>query len=164
VGDVGRNHRMLLTDVLGPEVVKMELKARTRDEAIRELVELLAEAGGLRKGDVESMTAAILKRESLGSTAIGRGVAIPHAKAPTAQEFVAALGRSTRGIDFASIDGKPVNLVFLLASPPDSQRAHLKALAHISRLVSKDDLCGRILAAKDAKDVLGIIAEEENGK
>ena len=154
---------MQLTDVLRPEVVKMELKARTRDEAIRELVELLAKAGGLRKGDVESMTAAILKREGLGSTAIGKGVAIPHAKAPTAQEFVAALGRSTTGIEFASIDGKPVNLVFLLASPPDSQRAHLKALAHISRLVSKGDLCPRILAAKDEKDVIAIIAEQENG-
>ena len=154
---------MQLTDVLKPEVIKMELKARTRDEAIRELVELLAKAGGLRQGDVESMTAAILKRESLGSTAIGRGVAIPHAKAPTASEFVAALGRSTRGIEFASIDGKPVNLVFVLASPPDSQRAHLKALAHISRLVSKGDLCTRILAAKDEKDILAIIAEEENG-
>ena len=154
---------MQLADVLSPEVVKMELKARTRDEAIRELVELLAETGGLRKGDVESMTAAILKRESLGSTAIGGGVAIPHAKAPTAQEFVAAIGRSARGIKFASIDGEPVNLVFLLASPPDSQRAHLKALAHISRLVSKGNLCERILGAKSAKDVLTIIAEQENG-
>jgi len=154
---------MQLTDVLRPEVVKMELKARTRDEAIRELVELLAKAGGLRQGDVESMTAAILKREALGSTAIGKGVAIPHAKAPTAQEFVAALGRSTPGIEFASIDGKPVNLVFLLASPPDSQRAHLKALAHISRLVSKGDLCPRILAAKNEKDIIEIIAEKENG-
>lgn len=108
---------MLLTDVLRPEVVKMEMKARTRDEAIRELVELLAETGDLRRGDVESMTAAILKRESLGSTAIGKGVAIPHAKAPSAQGFIAALGRVTKGIEFASIDGEPVHLVFLLASP-----------------------------------------------
>ncbi len=153
---------MQLTDVLKPEVVKMELKARTRDEAIRELVELLAKTGGLRQGDVESMTAAILKRESLGSTAIGKGVAIPHAKAPTAHQFVAALGRSTQGIEFASIDGKPVNLVFVLASPPDSQRAHLKALAHISRLLMREDLSARILAAADATEVLAIIAEGES--
>jgi mannitol/fructose-specific phosphotransferase system IIA component (Ntr-type) len=67
------------------------------------------------------------------------------------------------GIEFASLDGEPVHLVFLLASPPDSQRAHLKALAHISRLVSKADFCERILASRDAVEVLKIIDECENG-
>ncbi len=155
---------MKLTEVLNENLVKMELGARRRDDAIRELVELLAEQGALRPGDVDPMTEAILKREHLGSTAIGRGVAIPHAKAPSAEGFMAAFGRSTRGVEFASVDGEPVHLVFLLASPPDSQRAHLKTLAHISRLLMKQDLSARILAARDAREVLDVIAEgEENG-
>ena len=155
---------MKLTDALNEDVVRMDLEATTRDEAIRELVELLAEKGYIRQGDVDPLAEAVLRREHLGSTAIGRGVAIPHAKAPSAEQFVAALGRSSKGIEFASVDGEPVHLVFLLASPPDSQRAHLKALAHISRLLAKQDLRAQILAAKDAREVLDIIAEEENSE
>ena len=152
---------MKLTDVLTPEVVRTDLEATSRDEAIRELVRLLAQSGRIAPGDVESVSKAIMRREHLGSTAIGHGVAIPHAKAPAARRLVGAFGRSKAGIEFASIDGEPVHLVFLLASPPESQRAHLKALAHISRLLSKQDLHARILEAKDAKEILAVMAEEE---
>ncbi len=152
---------MKLTEVLTDDVVKADLSAATRDEAVRELVELLAEKGRIGAGDVEELTRAILKREHMGSTAIGRGVAIPHGKSKAATSFTAALGRSISGIEFAAIDNEPVNLVFLLASPPDSQRAHLKALAHISRLLTKQDIRARILAAKDAKEILDVIAEAE---
>ena len=155
---------MKLTEVLNENLVKMELRSERRDGAIRELVELLADEGALSPGDVEPMTEAILKREHLGSTAIGRGVAIPHAKAPSAEGFMAAFGRSTRGVECAAVDGEPVHPVVLLASPPDSQRAHLKTLAHISRLLMQQDLSARILAARDAREVLDVIAEgEENG-
>ncbi len=154
--------RVKLTDVLNRDLVKMELDATTRDEAIRELVELLAEKGSLRPCDVEPMTAAVIRREHLGSTAIGLGVAIPHAKAPAAESLMAARGRSSDGIEFASVDGKPAQLIFLLASAPDSQRAHLKALANISRLLQKENLRERMLAASDVAEVLGIIAEEED--
>jgi fructose-specific phosphotransferase system IIA component len=152
---------MKLTEVLDEDTVKLELEARTRDEAIRELAELLASKGHIGRGDVEPLTEAVLQREHLGSTAIGRGVAIPHAKAPTARSFMAAFGRSTPGVEFAAIDGEPVHLVFLLASPPDSQRAHLKALAHISRLLTNQDLSKRILAAGTEREVLDVIAGEE---
>jgi len=153
---------MKLTDVLTEDLVEMDLKATSREEAIRELVQLFAAKGKIRPSDVVPVSDAILQREQLGSTAIGRGVAIPHAKATAAKEFMAAFGRSTGGIAFAAIDGEPVHLVFLLASPPDSQRAHLKALAHISRLLTKQDLRARILAAKDASEALSLFEEEEN--
>lgn len=152
---------MKLNDALTPDLVKLDLEATSREEAIRELVQLLADAGRIEPGEVDSVSEAILAREHLGSTAIGQGVAIPHAKAQAARELVAAFGRSKKGIEFASIDGEPVHLIFLLASPPDSQRAHLKALAHISRLMQKQDLHARILEARDAEELLALIAEEE---
>ncbi len=152
---------MKLTEVLTADVVKTDLAATTRDGAVRELVELLAHAGRIQPGDVEEVTQAILRREHLGSTAIGRGVAIPHSKAKAVTQFTAAFGRSAPGIEFAAIDNEPVHLVFLLTSPPDSQRAHLRALAHISRLLTKQDLRARILAAKDATEILEVIAEAE---
>ena len=153
---------MKLSEVLTTDLVKMDLRATSRDEAIRELVQLLADRGRIRPQDVDPMVEAVLQREHLGSTAIGRGVAIPHAKAPAARDLMAAFGRSNAGIEFAAIDGEPVHLVFLLASPPDSQRAHLKALAHISRLLTKQDLHARILEAKDAAELLAMINEEES--
>lgn len=153
---------MRLNEVLTPDLIELELKGSTREDVIRELVEILAEAGSIGGGEVDTMTEAVLKREHLGSTAIGRGVAIPHAKAPSATGFIAAFGRSPNGVEFASIDGKPVELVFLLASPPDSQRRHLKALAHISRLLSKSDFREDILKAETKKEVLDIMASVEN--
>jgi fructose-specific phosphotransferase system IIA component len=153
---------MKLTDVLTEDLVEMDMRATSREDAIRELVQLFADKGKIRPQDVTEVSDAILQREQLGSTAIGRGVAIPHAKAPAAHEFIAVFGRSTEGIPFAAIDGEPVHLVFLLASPPDSQRAHLKALAHISRLLTKQDLRARILSAKDAKEALSLFEEEES--
>ncbi len=152
---------MKLTDVLDEDTVTMELRARTREGAIGELVELLAAKGHIDPGDAGPLKEAVLRREHLSSTAVGQGVAIPHAKAATAKRLVAAFGRSTEGIAFGARDGEPVHLVFLLASLPDSQRAHLRALAHIARLVRKDDLRERMLAAKDPAEVLGIIAEGE---
>jgi len=151
---------MRLTDALTEDVIKMDLEAASRDEAVRELVQLLADRGKIRPEDVAPTTDAILEREHLGSTAIGRGVAIPHAKTPAAQGFIAAFGRSRVGIDFSAVDGEPVHLVFLLASPPDSQRTHLKALAHISRLLSKQDLRARILAAKTPAEIIKVFSEE----
>ena len=147
---------MQLTDVLKPEVVKMELKARTRDEAIRELVELLAETGALRKGDVEPMTAAILQRESLGSTAIGKGVAIPHAKAPSAHGFVASLGRSTKGIEFDSLDGQPVFFVVLFVVPKDQFQTHLRTLAAIAKFLNDKSVRDELSKAHDAAQILRV--------
>ena len=152
---------MRIGDALREDLIKTELEATTRDGAMRELVELLAGRGPLPDESVEPLYRAILEREKLGSTAIGRGVAIPHAKASCACEFMAALGRSTAGVDFAATDAEPVHIIFLLASAPDTQRAHLRALAGISRLLSKQDLRARILAAESAKEILEIIRQGE---
>lgn len=151
---------MKLTEVLTEDLVKMDLEARTRDGAIRELVQLLSGRGKIAPADLESVVNTVLEREHLGSTAIGRGVAIPHAKTPAVREFVAAFGRSRAGIDFSAVDGEPVHLVFILISPPDSQRAHLKALAHISRLLSKQDLRAHIMAAKSPAEIIKLLSDE----
>ena len=154
---------MRLTDVLTEDMIKMDLEAASRDDAVRELVRLLADRGKIRPEDIQPTSEAILEREHLGSTAIGRGVAIPHAKTPAAREFIAAFGRSRVGIDFSAVDGEPAHLVFLLVSPPDSQRTHLKALAHISRLLSKQDLRAHILAAKTPAEIIRVFSEVDSG-
>jgi mannitol/fructose-specific phosphotransferase system IIA component (Ntr-type) len=154
---------MRISDVLTEELVKLELGSKTRDDAIRELVGILAQRGCLERSDVGALVEAILQRERLGSTAIGHGVAIPHAKAPCACQFMAAFGRSSEGIDFGAKDAEPVHLVFLLASAPDSQRTHLRALAGISRLLSRQDLRARILAAESEKEILEILKAGEEG-
>lgn len=153
---------MKLADVVTEDLVLLDLQATSRDNAIQELVQLLAHRGRIGSSDVEALTAAMLKREHLGSTAIGHGVAIPHAKAECADGFMAAFGRSTGGIEFSAIDGKPVHLVFLLVSPADSQSAHLKALAHISRLMTRQEMKDRILAAADEKQILEVIRDTED--
>lgn len=152
---------MKLTDVLTADLVKMDLASATRDDCVKELVGLLAERGELPKERVETLVKAVLDREQLGSTSIGKGMAVPHARTPAAPEFLAAMGRSKGGIEFAAADGRPVHLVFLLASPPETHRAHLRVLAHISRLAKRQDLGTRILSAETPQEVLAALGEAE---
>jgi PTS system fructose-specific IIA component/PTS system nitrogen regulatory IIA component len=106
---------------------------KTAEEAIRTLVERLAESGRLRRDDCEGVVSAILKRESLGSTGIGRGVAIPHTKWPGIVRVVGTVGRVPSGVDFNSLDGMPVYVICLILAPADRPRESLRALEAISR-------------------------------
>ncbi len=100
-------------------------------------------------------------RESLGTTAIGEGVAIPHARNPMVKEMVLLVGRSTPGVDFSSLDGKPVHLFFLLLIPPDEKVKNLAVLAEIARIVKDPDFLARILAASGAKDIYRVLKKAE---
>ncbi len=150
---------MKLVDLLPPEAVSIDLKAQEKRAALEELCQLL---GGTRKlPDPKAMVEVLMERESLGSTGIGQGVAIPHGKAPMVKEQIAALGICRKGLDFEALDGEPVYIIFLLIAPPDASGNHLKALAKISRLLKDKFFRQALRDAKSAEEILKIIREED---
>ena len=153
---------MKIMDFLNEKAVCVNLKAQDKKGALLELVDLLYKAGEIK--DKEELVDTLLARESLGSTGIGQGIGIPHGKLNKVKQLVAAFGISKKGVNFDSLDGEPVYIFFLLVAPEDSAGPHLKALARISRLL-KDKFFRDILkAAKDEKEVIKIIKDEDEKK
>ncbi|MBK8575844.1 MAG: PTS sugar transporter subunit IIA [Elusimicrobia bacterium] len=150
---------MKLVDILLPGAVSVDLGVPSKKEALEELCGLLAKTGQLP--DAKSMVNILLEREALGSTGIGQGVAIPHGKSPSVKTQAAALGISKRGMDFDSLDGEPVHIVFLLIAPPDAAGNHLKALAKVSRLLKDKFFRQALKDSKSADEILKIIREED---
>ncbi|MCB4755990.1 MAG: PTS sugar transporter subunit IIA [Elusimicrobia bacterium] len=150
---------MKILDILDPSCVTLDVKGPAKKEAIQELCELLFAKAKIK--DVQIVKKALLEREALGSTGIGQGIAIPHGKSDGTETLVAALGVSKKGIDFESLDGEPVHLIFLLAGPPDSAGPHLKALARISRLLKDKFFRQQLRDAKSVDEVLHVIKSED---
>lgn len=150
---------MKIVDFLSHEAVTVDLAAQTKEDIIKELVQLLYKTKKIK--DVAHIVKILMEREELGSTGIGQGIAIPHGKSDTIKNIVAAFGISKKGIDFEALDGEPVNLIFLLVAPIDSAGAHLKALAKISRLLKDKFFRQALRESKDAKEVMKIIKEED---
>jgi PTS system nitrogen regulatory IIA component len=155
---------MKIMDFLSKKAIVVDLKSTKKEDVIRELLDALIEAGEINKRYRNKLMEALLAREKLGSTAIGQGVSIPHAKSEYVDKLVAALGISSKGIDFDSLDDEPVYIVFLLLAPQDSAGPHLKALALISRLLKDKYLRDNLKACKDEKSVLKLISEEDEKK
>ncbi len=150
---------MKITDILSPEMVIPELAAKRKPEVLRELAaHLCSRNSGLA---LDAVVAVLDERESLGSTAIGDGIAIPHGKLKGVDRIVGAFGRSVNGLDFDSLDGKPTNLFFLLVAPEDSASLHLKALARVSRLFKDPAFRERLIAAADAAEIFRLIKDED---
>lgn len=126
-----------LADHLAPARV-VDLTSRSKDAALMELVETLSSAPEVTNR--EKLLQAILERERIVSTGIGLGVAVPHAKIPEVSEFVVAYGRSTDGIDFGSIDDRPVHHVVLIVGPPDRQQRYLQFLATVTLKLKQPEL------------------------
>jgi nitrogen PTS system EIIA component len=124
----------------------------------------LQRAGGIAQGELEGIVKAILKREELGSTGIGRGVAVPHTKHASVERLIGTVAVSREGVDFNSLDGEKVQLVFLLVSPPDRPGDHLRALENISRQLRNDTFCRFLKQAKSADDVLLLLDEADNNQ
>lgn len=150
---------MKIMDFLNPKAVSADLQASDKEGVIGELVDLLIRQREIK--DNNEMVKALLDREALGSTGIGQGIAIPHAKSDSVKELVAAFGLSRKGINFNALDGEPVYIFFLLVAPPDSAGSHLKALARISRLLRDKFFRETLKNAKDEKEILGIIRAED---
>ena len=150
---------MNLLDYLSQETITVDLKSETKKEAIKELCGLLSSAGKL--DNVDKMVEVLMEREKLGSTGIGQGVAIPHAKAAWAKKQLAAIGISKKGVKFDALDGEPVHIFFMLVGPVDSAGLHLKTLARISRLLKDKFFRLALRESKTAEEVVKAIQEED---
>ncbi|MGB6411655.1 MAG: PTS sugar transporter subunit IIA [Deltaproteobacteria bacterium] len=152
---------MRIQDIVSPEAIVDDLRADSKEGVLRELSEVIAKI--VPKLSADSLTAILMERESLGSTGIGDGVAIPHGKVGGIEHLVAAFGRSRNGVLFDSLDGKPAHLFFLIVAPEYSAGMHLKALARISRLLKDERFRRSLLDAEDADELQRILREEEAG-
>ena len=153
---------MKLTEFVLKEAVIPGLKAKTKEAAIREMVASLKAARAIAGENEEPIVAAILKREELGSTGIGRGVAVPHTKHASVSSLMACVAISHEGLDFASLDGDDVFILFLLVSPPDRPGDHLRGLETITRHLKSDDFCKFLKQAKTREAVLDLLQEADN--
>ncbi len=150
---------MKLIDVLKPEYIKIPLVSQTKEEAIRELVDLLAQHQLFQ--DVDAVFQAVLDREKIMTTGVGRGVAIPHCKKAECSKFAIALGIRPEGVDFKSIDNQPAKVIFLLIGPDNNPGMHIRLLSRISRLISKDSLRDALLTSSSADKAYLILKNEE---
>ncbi len=150
---------MKLTDILTVHSIQVPMRATNKTAAISELVELLADTG--RITDREQVLKAVLDRERTASTGIGQGLAVPHGKSGGCTELVMALGKPGSPLDFDSKDGKPVDIVVLLASPLDKTGPHIQALARISRLMLMDSFRKAVASAESSEDLWNIICAHE---
>ncbi len=155
---------MRFADFICGDAIIAQLAAMDKEGAIREMVEALGKAGKVDIGESEGIVKAILKREELGSTGIGRGIAVPHTKHPSVDRLVGTVAVSSQGVDFASLDGEVVHLFFLLVSPPDRPGDHLRALENISRQLRDDTFCRFLKQAKTVEDIKTLLNEADNNQ
>lgn len=150
---------MLLSELLTTARVKVPLGGRTKGEILRELVEMAAADN--EGADVEAILSAVREREEVLSTGIGGGIAIPHGKSPHVHSLTLVAGVAREAVDFDALDGKPVNLFFLLIGPESAAGAHVKALSRISRLMRREDLRARLATAASPDAFLAVIRTSE---
>jgi mannitol/fructose-specific phosphotransferase system IIA component (Ntr-type) len=150
---------VLLSELLSAERVKVPLDSRTKSEVLEERVRLVSP--DRPDMDTSAVLASVRERETVLSTGIGGGVAIPHGKTPTVDQLVLAAGVSRTPIDFDALDGKPVQLFFLLVGPESAAGAHVKALSRISRLLRRESLRAGLLAAESAEEFLRVVRASE---
>lgn len=155
---------MKFSDFIASGAILANLEADNKEGVIREMVQALTKADRLVADESESIVKAILKREELGSTGIGRGVAVPHTKHPSVDRLLGTIAVSNEGIDFDSLDGERVQLFFLLVSPPDRPGDHLRALENISRQLRDDTFCRYLKQAKSIEEILQLLDEADNNQ
>ena len=155
---------MKFADFVSREAIRANLQAGEKEAVVREMVTALLEAEKIEEEQYESIVRAVLKREELGSTGIGRGVAVPHTKHPSVDELVGAVAISSGGVNFDALDGEKVFLLFLLISPPDRPGDHLRALENISRQLRNDDFCRFLKHSKSQDEVWQLLEEADQNK
>ncbi|TVQ62536.1 MAG: PTS sugar transporter subunit IIA [Phycisphaerales bacterium] len=150
---------MNLLDIITPDCVRSPLQASDKQGVIGELVDLLGQAGKVTETD--SLKEAVWTREQTRTTGIGHGLAIPHGKCAGMTDLAMAIGRPGEPMDFQAIDGQPVRLVVLLASPPDRTSDHIQALARISRLMTMEAFREEIYAAESPEQIYQLLKAQE---
>jgi nitrogen PTS system EIIA component len=152
---------MSMTRFLVRTAVIPSLAAGTRDDAIREMVAALAAAGAIEPANADDIVAAVLRREQLGTTGIGNGLAIPHSRHPSVDKLIGTLGVTKRagGIEFNSHDGQPVYALVLIISPQDQPGPHLRALDSVVAAFRDESLLTRLQACQTADDVWAVLTD-----
>ncbi len=146
---------MKLSKFCDESLITFDMKSKTKDEAIEELVDLVANSSIVQ--DRDQLLSDIIEREKLVTTGVGYGVAFPHAKTRAVKGIVIAFGRHDDGIDFDAMDHKPVNLFFLIAAPEDAIGAHLNVMARLSYLMKSEENRNKLQEATSPGDVLALI-------
>lgn len=152
---------MDLTDLLTPQGVVAHLKAGNKKQALQELAHVASKVTGLEERTVFD---ALLERERLGTTGVGLGIAIPHAKMPELKRLYGLFARLDHPVDFDSIDEQPVDLIFVLLAPESAGADHLKALARISRLLRNQAIVEKLRGAESAEAIFALLAEPESSQ
>ena len=142
-----------ISDYLDPELVAF-LDVGSRDEAIRHLVEKVYQAGKLQ--DKYSFYEAIIDREKIVSTGIGMGAAIPHAKLSSYDNFFIAIGILKKGLDWNSLDGSPVRVIFLIGGPDDKQTEYLQILSKLTQMIKDDQIRKKLLTLSSPEELIEI--------
>jgi len=155
---------MKFADFVSNDAIRAKLASENKEGVIREMTQSLLDAGKVAGAEMDSIVRAIMKREELGSTGIGRGVAVPHTKHPSVNRLVGTVAVSSEGVDFDSLDGEKVQLFFLLISPPDRPGDHLRALENISRQLRNDTFCRFLKQAKSADEIKQLLEEADNNQ
>jgi mannitol/fructose-specific phosphotransferase system IIA component (Ntr-type) len=150
-----------LADFVVPEAIICDLRARTKEEAVREMVDALHAGGCVGEADREDVIQAILRREQLGTTGFGDGVAMPEARHPAVARMVGTVALSRGGVEFDAMDGAPVHILALVVSPPDRPGDFLQAEEIISWLLRNDDFRDRLRRAGRREEVVGLLAESD---
>ena len=151
---------MKITDILKKEFIIENLVSVDKSSVLEELSYFLKSKGLVP--EKENLLNALMEREKLGSTGIGENVAIPHAKSSEIDQIITIFGRSIKGIEFDSLDKKPVHFIYLVLAPAKSSGQHLKVLARISRLLKNKSLREAIMNASETDQIYSIIADEDS--
>jgi PTS system nitrogen regulatory IIA component len=147
---------MPLSDIISPDAVIPALKVSNKKQAIQELA---AKAAALTGQSEQAIAEILFQREKLGSTGVGGGIAIPHGKLPKLTSLFGMFARLERAIDFESLDGQPVDLLFLLLAPETAGADHLKALARVARLLRDGDVAHKLRESRDAAALYAVLAK-----
>ena len=152
---------MKLADIVVTDAIRAKMQATTRNEAIRELVEALAEAGAIPKKNVATIAKSVIAREVQATTGIGKGISLPHTKIKGLKSPIATFGGVSDGLDFSSLDSQPVYSVILLLSNPDNPDEHLQAMETIFRHVQRDMFRKFLRQAETNEAVIDLIQEAD---
>jgi len=150
---------MKILDILPKSAIIPELEGRSKRQVLEELIEAILRAKP--ELDRQRLMAVLLERERLGSTGIGDGIAIPHGKLKDLDQLMLSFGKSNLGVDFESMDGKPVHLLFLLVAPENCTGIHLRALARIARLLKPAPMRNRLIGVKTQDEIYAVIQQED---
>jgi len=148
---------MSLIDLIVEKIVKIPLESKDKPDVIRELVQILKDAGEI--DDFDAVLKVIQEREFKGSTGLQDGIAVPHGKTDAVSTLKLAIGISPDGIDFDSLDGKPSNLLFLLVAPPGMSGPHVEALAEIAKIAQSKAFCKSLISAGNSQEVVELMRD-----